>query len=316
MTPNILILLVLILAAVAFGWLTRRAWRSRNAWLKWAGAILGGLVTLIFTLVSVIGIIGFVKFYSPKSNPVPEVSVEGTPEQIERGKHITDAFCVGCHSSTSEHPMTGGVDMGGDLPMNLGSFASVNLTPAGPLSQWSDGEIFRALRDNVDNQGGRLVFMAGTNVRFLSDEDMRAVIAFLRSQEPVEKPTVTPADQPSFLGLLMFGAGVIADRPLVEGVISAPEMAPTVEYGAYMISYLDCSTCHGADLTGGTSPVSPHGPSLRVVKGWTLEQFMTTLRTGVDPSGHELKPTMPWKSSGRMDDTELTALYSYLLSLP
>jgi hypothetical protein len=47
-----------------------------------------------------------------------------------------------------------------------------------------------------------------------------------------------------------------------------------------------------------------------------LEQFMTTLRTGKDPSGHELKPPMPWKSTGRLDDVELTALYEYLVSLP
>jgi hypothetical protein len=40
------------------------------------------------------------------------------------------------------------------------------------------------------------------------------------------------------------------------------------------------------------------------------------LRTGVDPSGHTLAGTMPWKVLGRMDDNDLTAVYQYLASLP
>lgn len=315
MFTNILILIVLILAAVALGWLTRRVWGSKNAVLKWAGSIVSGLLTLVVALVSVVGLLGLIKYYTPKSHPVTGLKVEGTPEQIERGRGIASVFCAGCHSATSELPLSGGVDIGSDLPVNLGHFYSVNLTPGGPLKDWSDGEIFRALHDNVDNKGQRLLFMAGTNVRFLSDEDIKAVIAYLRSQEAVETESPYPPDQPSFLGVLMVGAGMLPDRPLVDGVITAPEKAPTVEYGTYMISYLDCTSCHGDDLTGGTSPVAPVGPSLRVVKGWTQEQFVTTLRTGVDPSGHQLKSTMPWQSTGKMDDIELAALYAYLLSL-
>jgi mono/diheme cytochrome c family protein len=212
--------------------------------------------------------------------------------------------------------MTGGMDVGKDLPINLGSYVSVNLTPAGPLKDWADGEIFRALRENVDNKGNQLVFMAGTNVRYIADEDMQAIIAFLRSQEPVEKESLLPPDRPSFLGLIMFGANMIPDRPLVTEPIVAPQKEATAAYGGFMTSFLDCKSCHGDDLNGGTSSIGPKGPSLRLVKAWTKEEFINTLRTGVDPSGHELGPSMPWKSTGRLDDVELTALYQYLVSLP
>jgi hypothetical protein len=53
-----------------------------------------------------------------------------------------------------------------------------------------------------------------------------------------------------------------------------------------------------------------------VVKGWTAEQFITTLRTGVDPSGHALSAAMPWQYVGRMSDDELTAAYLYLQTVP
>jgi hypothetical protein len=75
--------------------------------------------------------------------------------------------------------------------------------------------------------------------------------------------------------------------------------------------------CHGTDLTGGTpGQLAPIGPNLAMVKGWTEEQFMTTLRTGVDPSGHTLAAQMPWQNLGRMDDDELSAVYAYITGLP
>ena len=49
---------------------------------------------------------------------------------------------------------------------------------------------------------------------------------------------------------------------------------------------------------------------------WTLEQFAKTMRTGINPCGHQLQPPMPWQTYGKMDDVELEALYSYLRSLP
>jgi hypothetical protein len=53
-----------------------------------------------------------------------------------------------------------------------------------------------------------------------------------------------------------------------------------------------------------------------VMKGWTKEQFIATMRTGVDPSGHALGAQMPWQNIGRMDDDELTAVYTYITGLP
>jgi hypothetical protein len=58
--------------------------------------------------------------------------------------------------------------------------------------------------------------------------------------------------------------------------------------------------------------IAPIGPSLQVVKNWKLQQFITTLRTGKDPTGRQLSEVMPWRSVGRMDDEDLAAIYEYL----
>lgn len=315
MAVNFLILFFIFGLTLLFGWLTLKAWRAKRPLVKWAGTILGGLFTLVISFMGVLGLRGIYSFYTPPSNPVKEITVDGTPEQIARGQHLAAAFCVGCHSTTMDFPMTGGVDLGLDLPINLGSFYSTNLTPAGRLKDWSDGEIFRALRDNVDPDGNRLVMMSGTNVRYISDDDVLSLIAYLRSQEPVENETPVPADRPNFLAVVIQGANVIPDRPLITEPILSPKKEASAEYGQFMVSFLDCKSCHGDDLNGGTSPIGPKGPPLRLVKAWTQDEFITTLRTGVDPNGYEMSRLMPWRSTGRLDDTELSALYQYLISL-
>jgi mono/diheme cytochrome c family protein len=200
----------------------------------------------------------------------------------------------------------------------IGVVVSPNLTPGGPLKDWTDGEIFRELRSGVDRNGHHLIVMSSVPIRNMSDEDLQAVIAFLRSQPAVEHDTPNPPDQPSYLAAIMFGAGMLpAGLPPVADSIVAPAKGPTAEYGQYIVGYSGCRDCHGQNLRGGDPKgFAPVGPSLRIVKVWTAEQFVKTLRTGVDPSGMELGTVMPWKVISRMDDNDLTAVYQYLASLP
>ena len=106
-------------------------------------------------------------------------------------------------------------------------------------------------------------------------------------------------------------------KPVSTDHISAPPKSATSQFGEYILSYQDCRECHGARLTGGVQgQLPPIGPGLSLVKEWTLAEFIATMRTGVDPSGHQLGKEMPWKPVGRMDDEELAAIYEYLTHLP
>jgi mono/diheme cytochrome c family protein len=318
MLGNILGWLILMGATVFFGWLAGRAWKARRPILKWGGVLLSGLLTLGLALVSVVSGIGLYKFYAPRGNPVQNLTVAGTPEQIQRGEHIANTLCVTCHTLNDQLPLSGGRDIGQDSPIPIGTFVSINLTPAGPLKGWADGEIFRTLREGVDREGRPLLVMSSIGTRFLSDEDLQAVIAYLRSQPPIANNTPLPADRPNLLGAIFMGAGLIPQLPPVTGLVITPPKGPTAEFGEYVARYEDCSVCHGEDLRGGQpGGLTPVGPNLRVVTGWTPEQFVTTLHTGVDPSGHALDDKqMPWPFIGRLDDDELAALYAYLNNLP
>jgi cytochrome c553 len=264
---------------------------------------------------SVLMIAGLAKLHA-RSAPVPNLKVSRTSKQIERGQALANSFCDACHSKTGL--LTGGMDIAKEFPIPIGSLISSNLTPAGELNRWSDGEIFRAIRNGIDADGHWLIVMSYTNAGKLSDDDIQALIAYIRSGPAAGQRTVNPPDQLNPLGLIMLGAGMLpGGKPVFTGSIVAPPKGPSAQYGEYIMSYQDCRECHGSDLTGGVQgQLGPIGPGLSLVKGWSLEEFIATMRTGIDPNGHELNKQMPWRPIGKMDDDELSAIYEYLVHLP
>lgn len=317
MILNLVVFLVLLAAVVFFFWLARRAWRAQRLAVRIPGVFFSGLLGLVALLLAVTGGIGIFNIYLAAAPAAPQLSVEYTPERVARGEHLTNSFCVECHSETGVMPMTGGIDFAKDIPIPMGAMVSANLTPAGVLKNYTDGELFRVFRAGINNEGHRLAIMGTVNVRYMSDEDLYSVIAFLRSQTPVEKVNQTPADRLNYLAMVMVGAGMLPLNQPVEGSIVAPEKAVSADYGAYVLSYQDCRICHGEDYRGGDEGgLTPAGPSLEAATNWTAEQFVSTLRTGVTPSGHQLSDEMPWRAAGRLDDVELKAMHSYLQSLP
>jgi hypothetical protein len=136
---NLIILAILIAAAILLTWLGLHAWRAKRPFVRWAGAATASVLVVVLCLISGIAVAGLYKMQL-RTAPVPDLKVEATSEQLRRGEAITESFCGACHSRTGT--LTGGVDIGKDLSPRLGSFVSSNLTPAGPLNQWSEGEIF------------------------------------------------------------------------------------------------------------------------------------------------------------------------------
>jgi len=316
LTNTLIILLVVVLTLVAV-WLTLRARRAQKPVTKWLGLIAGVAFSLILLLISGASTRGMGMLYAPRGRQLrTDVSVPHTPERVARGQHIANTMCATCHSLNGQLPLSGGMNLSDQAKMPLGDLYTINLTPAGPLQNWTDAEIFRAIRDGADNKRRRLLVMSAQRVRHLSDDDIKSVVAYLRSQPPVQHET--PSERPSFLTVVLAGAGMLpTSREMAPENIQAPPPGPTPEYGQYMVKWMGCDECHGPQLTGGGGGVVPKGPTLRNVKGWTREGFTTAIRTGKTPFGKQLDSLlMPWTFFGRATDEELSAIHAYLVTLP
>jgi hypothetical protein len=150
----------LLAAAALFAWLSLRLRAVKSLLLRWLGIGAAGLLTLTLVLIGGAVAAGFYK-QSSRSAPMPDLRVEGSDDKIQRGRAIADSFCGACHSMNGT--FTRGEDIGKHLPVDLGTFVSSNLTAAGSLRHWSDGQLFRAIRNGVDAAGRRLVIMSLTN---------------------------------------------------------------------------------------------------------------------------------------------------------
>jgi len=285
--------------------------------LRSIGFIVGGLVALVVILVAGL-YLNLVRLRTTQySNPVPAVTVARTPDQVARGQYMVTAFpgCAGCHSSngSASPPILDGGHIA-DIDA-LGNFNAPNLTPEGPIKDWTDGQVIRAIREGIDKDGHPLALMPAPDYHNMSDDDVQAIVAYLRSQPAVQRDS--PGVSFGFLGTMLTSTGQfpLGNQPQA-GTVTAPPRGPTATYGKYLVSITGCATCHGPALDAQNIPRgTPQGPSLRIVKLWSEPEFLATLRTGVDPAKHQLSDMMPWRQYGQGTDDDLRAIYQFLTSL-
>ena len=174
----------------------------------------------------------------------------------------------------------------------------------------------------------------------LADEDLKDVIAFLRSDDPLVRAAHVPdrPSEPSFFTKLLTR---VAFKPLPypEQPVVAPSPADRVAYGRYlMVGKLDCYSCHSRDfarqdimvpersdgfLGGGNRMRDPQGhrvytanltPDATGLGSWTEEQFRRTLKLGLLPDGRPLRS--PMTARPQLTDDEIGAMWAYLRTVP
>ena len=150
---------------------------------KWTGFIL--LFLVLGITLTVMG-----RQQIKYDRPYPAITASADTNVIMRGKHLVfgAAHCADCHSKTNadsllklgqDVPLTGGFMF--DLP--VGKLYSKNITPDKEtgIGNYTDAEIARALRYGVHPDGTVVFdFMPFHN---MTDEDMTAVISYLRVQK-------------------------------------------------------------------------------------------------------------------------------------
>ena len=226
------------------------------------------------------------------------------PEQVERGRYLVHAGgCLTCH--TADRPGAIPLSGGRALPTPFGTFYSPNLTPdkATGLGGWTDEDLGRALREGVAPDGGYYYpVFPYPSYTGMTDEDVSAIGAYLRSLAPVDN-AAREHQLPWYLPtrLVMLGWNLLNFR---EGRF-APDPARDDAWnrGAYLVRHLGhCGECHtprnllggldrGRELAGNpdgadgeTVPDITSDP-VSGIGDWSTDEIIFLLETGLLPDG-------------------------------
>ena len=105
--------------------------------------------------------------------------------------------------------------------------------------------------------------------------------------------------------------------------------AATIARGKLLAALGDCAVCHtaagGARFSGGLGIETPFGtvysrnitPDVATgIGGWSYAAFARAMREGISRDGSHLYPVFPYTDFTRTSDSDLEALYAYLMSRP
>ena len=250
---------------------------------------------------------------------------------LERGTYLMNAVagCGNCHSPfTAEGPTQ--PELSGGPPIVTPAFTAYprNLTPdpATGIGTWTDEQIIAAVREGRRPDGSVIrPPMPIDFYRGISDTDIRALVAYLRSVPAVERKVPD--------GTYKFPPPAGYGPPLGQ-VPDVPRTDP-VAYGAYLGRMAHCVYCHtplkggardyehmagagGLQLTGpwGTSVSANITPDPETgIGAWTDQQVKDALGKGVRPDGSRLAVPMPVYYFRNMTDDDLTAVVAWLRTL-
>src|SRR4029453_11932413 len=164
--------------------------------LKWIGIVLGIAVVVIGAAAA------YVAATPIPSYPVEKIDlkVDVTPERVSRGKRTAEMLCAACHLDPATGALTG--RRVADVPTQFGESYSLNITkhPVEGIGSWTDGELAYLLRTGI-GRDGRYTPPWMIKLPLASDEDLKDVIAFLRSDDPLVegRDTKDRPSSPSFL---------------------------------------------------------------------------------------------------------------------
>ncbi len=284
--------------------------------------VIGGLVGLALAAIVLVYIVTGLQMMVRYDVTAARLDIPTGKAAIEHGRHVAWAIskCVDCHDE----------DLGGKIyseGSGLGRLATANLTKGtgGIGSDYNETDWVRAIRHGVRQNGTPLLFMPAHEFYSLSDNDLSALIAYLKSLPPVDRQMprtwagLTSRWQFLFGDLVLIPAKVINHSPPRP---ESPEVGINKEYGEYLINVGGCRKCHGHNLRGGPIPFEPAGTVLSAnlspggdLDYWEIEDFFNALRKGKEPDGGNLESVMPWKYTAGLTDAEITAMWLYLQSL-
>ena len=245
--------------------------------------------------------------------------------EIERGEYLVCiGICSSCHTqkdsegkTIKEKFLSGGQRVGGLLASNLTS------DPETGLGRWSDEQIIASIRNGTRPDGSSVRPPMGTFFyRDLSDADVKAIVAYLRTVPAIKNPVERLDPQRASV------------KTELVSTVAEPDRKNQVAYGRYIgVTVSHCFQCHTPRIDGqpdlarlgaGGNSYTARGGGTVVASNitptslgsWSDEQIRTVITKGVRPDGGKLVGVMDFDMYARMSDSDMNALIVFLRNLP
>lgn len=253
---------------------------------------------------------------------------------VARGSYLVNGAlaCGNCHTPRGpDGQFVEGMELAGGFEINeMPAFQAFvpNITPDNEtgIGTWTDDEIIRAIREGVTPEGEIGPPMPIFTYNNMSDDDVRAVVAYLRSI-----PAVHNEVPESTYNIPKALPGPAAGDP-------APPATDPVAYGGYIANALaHCFECHTpADETGapimamlGAGGFPFQETPLGMIRSanitqdpatglgdWTDDEIRRALTEGISRNGEILFPLMPYGFFQSMTAEDIDAVIAWLRTVP
>jgi mono/diheme cytochrome c family protein len=253
---------------------------------------------------------------------------------VERGSYLVNTImtCGNCHSPKGPPEAVAGKDFSGGLRFDEPPFdvTAPNITPDKEtgIGAWSDADIKKLLRTGMRPNGVPIASVMPTGFYgIVTESDMDAIVAYLRTLKPVRNKVPDPIYKMAAPRQIFPGS---------EGVYTPAMLNDPAKHGFYLVTIGHCMECHtplvkgqhdwAADLgRGGFEFPGPWGVSIsrnitssktKGIGDWTDAEVKRAMTTGIDKDGNKMKPPMGYAYYAHMTDADLDAVIAWVRTLP
>jgi mono/diheme cytochrome c family protein len=253
---------------------------------------------------------------------------------VERGSYLVNSLltCGNCHSPKGPPQAIAGKEFSGGLSWDEPPFkvTAPNITQDKDtgIGNYTDAQIKTVLRKGVKPNGVPVAMVMPSGFyEIMTERDLNAVVAYLRTIKPVSNKVPDPVYKMPQGHPIPPGA----DKPYTEAMLT-----DKVKKGFYLATISHCMECHtpfgargrdfanrlgagGAEFPGPWGVVHSRNITSSKTKGlgdWTDAEIKRAVTQGIRKDGTKLTGPMGFDLYARMTETDLDAVVAWLRTVP
>jgi mono/diheme cytochrome c family protein len=262
------------------------------------------------------------------------VSARADTDLVKRGDYLVNGIltCCNCHtpkgpsSDIAEKAFSGGLSW--DEPPFKVTAPNITQDKETGIGDYTDAELKEVLRKGIKRNGVPVAMVMPSGFyEIMTDRDLDAVIAYLRTIKPIKNTVPDPVYRmPQGHPIPPGGDNTFTEAMLRE----------KVNKGFYLVTIAHCMECHtpmgphGREFAtrlgaGGFEMPGPWGVSVsrnitsskeKGIGAWTDDEIRRAMTQGVSRDGGKLKPPMGYHYYATVAPDDLDAIVAYLRSVP